>query len=404
MSNVFKEFRSQKGMTQKEAGDLFGVSGSYWGELENDQLPEHKVKTYRIALKHINNASIYTPINNPKQEMLTDLKKMGLSPQQVEDLTGINASTWKNLAVGINKFSKKWTVLVNAAIIELAILTVQKNQAEEKALVAVEPEVVIEPTAFNRDHLRTDIDADNTTWFCLADICEQVDYKKTSSALDLISQRAVSKRGITDAYGRNQEAIFVTESGMYQFLMRCHLPRAEAFSDWVTETVLPTIRKTGSYSVQQTQPAYAAMPAWAEALLQQMGGGLIQVRHDLAELEAKIEARLENLPSQSMSADEAAQATLQALAALTCKKSELNDLVISIVNAARALPSDDPEAHYYSDYRNAWRTVHRHARPKVTAKDDYTSIAQVQCALDGGRLILARLGGCTQLAIDLGAA
>jgi len=102
-----------------------------------------------------------------------------------------------------------------------------------------------------------------------------------------------------------------------------------------------------------------------------------------------------------MSADEAAKATLDALAALNAKKTELHDLVIAIVNAAKALPGDDPEAQYYSKYANAWNVVHRYARPQVSRKDDYTSIEQIQHAIDGAKLILARLGGSTQLAFDL---
>ncbi len=388
MSNVFKEFRAQKGMTQKEAGDLFGVSGSYWGELENDQLPEHKVKTYRIALKHINNASIYTPINSPKQEMLTDLKKMGLSPQQVEDLTGINASTWKNLAVGINKFSKKWTVLVNAAIIELVILTVQKNQAEEKALAPVEPEVIFEPISFNRDHLRTDIDANNNTWFCLTDICKQVDYSNPAKAAELISQRALTKRYTIDSYGRSQEAIFVTESGMYQFLTRCQLPKAAAFSDWVTEIVLPAIRKTGSYSARPE----STMPAWAELLLQQMGGGMVQMSQDIQQIKASI-------PKAEEIKTEAVKAVFEEMQSLDAKRRELKKMVSQIVIISKKLPKIDPLAKY-ANYGTVYNDLYAFAEPPVSRLDKYTTESQIQASINRAELILIRLGGASQLGFD----
>ncbi len=40
---------------------------------------------------------------------------------------------------------------------------------------------------------------------------------------------------------------FLTESGVYKLVFKSHKPKAEAFTDWITDEVLPTIRKTGGY-------------------------------------------------------------------------------------------------------------------------------------------------------------
>lgn len=40
---------------------------------------------------------------------------------------------------------------------------------------------------------------------------------------------------------------FITESGVYKLVFKSRKPNAEAFTDWVTDEVLPTIRKTGGY-------------------------------------------------------------------------------------------------------------------------------------------------------------
>ena len=45
---------------------------------------------------------------------------------------------------------------------------------------------------------------------------------------------------------------FLTESGVYKLIFKSNKPNAEKFADWVTDTVLPSIRKTGSYSVNPT--------------------------------------------------------------------------------------------------------------------------------------------------------
>ena len=44
---------------------------------------------------------------------------------------------------------------------------------------------------------------------------------------------------------------FLTESGVYKLIFKSKKKEAEKFQDWVTDEVLPQIRKTGSYKSQQ---------------------------------------------------------------------------------------------------------------------------------------------------------
>ena len=46
---------------------------------------------------------------------------------------------------------------------------------------------------------------------------------------------------------------FITESGVYKLVFKSRKPNAEAFTDWVTDEVLPTLRKTGSYEMQKQE-------------------------------------------------------------------------------------------------------------------------------------------------------
>ena len=41
----------------------------------------------------------------------------------------------------------------------------------------------------------------------------------------------------------------INEAGMYKLILRSKLPKAEEFSDWVCEEVLPSIFRTGSYTL-----------------------------------------------------------------------------------------------------------------------------------------------------------
>jgi prophage antirepressor-like protein len=43
----------------------------------------------------------------------------------------------------------------------------------------------------------------------------------------------------------------INESGLYSLVLTSRKPEAKRFKKWLTSQVIPAIRKTGSYSVQQ---------------------------------------------------------------------------------------------------------------------------------------------------------
>ena len=51
--------------------------------------------------------------------------------------------------------------------------------------------------------------------------------------------------------GNQKNTIYINESGLYSLIMSSKLPTAKAFKKWITAEVLPTIRKTGSFSIVQ---------------------------------------------------------------------------------------------------------------------------------------------------------
>lgn len=102
---------------------------------------------------------------------------------------------------------------------------------------------------YESSEIRT-IQKDGEPWFVLADVCK---------VLELSSPHKVAERLDGDEKGRNQiptlggvqEMAVVNESGLYTVILRSDKPQAKPFRKWVTSVVLPSIRKTGSYSVQQ---------------------------------------------------------------------------------------------------------------------------------------------------------
>jgi prophage antirepressor-like protein len=57
-------------------------------------------------------------------------------------------------------------------------------------------------------------------------------------------------RGSTLTNGNEGAAVYISESGLYSLIMTSKLPHAKAFKRWVLKEVLPTIRRTGSYTAQ----------------------------------------------------------------------------------------------------------------------------------------------------------
>lgn len=49
---------------------------------------------------------------------------------------------------------------------------------------------------------------------------------------------------------------FLTESGVYKLIFKSRKPNAEKFTDWIADEVLPSIRKTGTYSTNDNQVTF----------------------------------------------------------------------------------------------------------------------------------------------------
>ena len=85
----------------------------------------------------------------------------------------------------------------------------------------------------------------------LADLDDADKLKLTKDELDTLTSSDGIKCSVDS---RVQSLNLVSESGLYDLIMQSRKPEAKAFKRWVTHEVLPSIRKTGSYSVNQTQP------------------------------------------------------------------------------------------------------------------------------------------------------
>ena len=99
-----------------------------------------------------------------------------------------------------------------------------------------------------------------TVLFCGTDVARALGYAKPQNAVATHCPHAL-KRGIgvqtgTRADGtpamQMMEMTFIPESDLYRLVFSSKLPTAEKFTDWVTEEVLPSIRKHGAYMTPAT--------------------------------------------------------------------------------------------------------------------------------------------------------
>lgn len=111
----------------------------------------------------------------------------------------------------------------------------------------------------------------------LADLDDDDKLKLTKDELDTL----VSNEGIKCSVdSRVQSLNLVSESGLYDLIMQSRKPEAKAFKRWITHEVLPSIRKTGSYSVNQTQQqSMMCLPQDYESALEAL---LMEVRKNKA--------------------------------------------------------------------------------------------------------------------------
>ena len=91
--------------------------------------------------------------------------------------------------------------------------------------------------------------------FCLADLCTVLDLTPSKVAQRL-EEDVLSKYPLLTA-GGIQQANFVNEDGLYDVILDSRKPEAKKFRKWITSEILPSIRKTGSYSVKLKLPSYA---------------------------------------------------------------------------------------------------------------------------------------------------
>lgn len=92
--------------------------------------------------------------------------------------------------------------------------------------------------------------------FIAQQVCKILGYAKPQNAIaQHCDPEDVTKVEMLDRLNRKQLVNCVNESGLYALIFGSKLPKAKQFKRWVTNEVLPAIRKQGCYSAQEQDNA-----------------------------------------------------------------------------------------------------------------------------------------------------
>ena len=105
----------------------------------------------------------------------------------------------------------------------------------------------IEKLTFKDKQVRTIKRGSELLW-CGIDCCRAMELGNAPETMRRLEADEKLTIKISDGQ-RPTRAIFVTEPGLYKLIMRSNKPVAREFQRWVCHEVLPSIRRTGCYSV-----------------------------------------------------------------------------------------------------------------------------------------------------------
>ncbi len=106
--------------------------------------------------------------------------------------------------------------------------------------------------------IRIVTDDSGAPWFVVADVCRALDLGNPTRAIERLDD---DEKTLTSIQGNTNQANIISESGLYSLILTSRKEAAKKFKRWVTHDVLPSIRKTGQYAIQELSPARALLAA-----------------------------------------------------------------------------------------------------------------------------------------------
>ncbi len=148
--------------------------------------------------------------------------------------------------------------------------------------------------SFNSNDVRTFADDHNEMWFCANDVCDILGYANPRRTIDLhckpkgctklVHGVVTGKKANGEDATQNVEMTYINEPNLYRLIIKSRKPEAEAFEAHVMEVILPTIRKTGSYTAPERKTKQVLI------------GGLTADQQDA--IKALVNSRIDSVPKE----------------------------------------------------------------------------------------------------------
>jgi prophage antirepressor-like protein len=113
-------------------------------------------------------------------------------------------------------------------------------------------DTALTPFHYGDEQVRT-YEEDGQVWFIATDIARILGHRDATDATRGLDADEKGTKIVRTLRGE-QKLTSVSEAGLYTILVRARVEAAKPFRRWVTHEVLPSIRRTGSYSLLGVTP------------------------------------------------------------------------------------------------------------------------------------------------------
>lgn len=108
---------------------------------------------------------------------------------------------------------------------------------------------------FGKSQINVIIDDNEKLWFNAIDVTHALGYIDSRDAIrthtSITDRKALNKIKYSIKIKKHPQSIYLSEAGLYKLILRSKMKTAKKFSDWVTNDVLPSIRKYGNYKMKK---------------------------------------------------------------------------------------------------------------------------------------------------------
>ncbi|WP_242300171.1 BRO family protein [Bacillus cereus group sp. BfR-BA-01448] len=101
-------------------------------------------------------------------------------------------------------------------------------------------------------------------WFVAKDVADVLEFSDTNAMTRHLDEDELMSVKLT---GMNMKSTLMNESGLYSSILRSRKQQAKKFKKWVTNEVLPSIRKHGAYMTDKVLEQAVTNPDFAIGLL-----------------------------------------------------------------------------------------------------------------------------------------